>query len=398
MRVGKKPQLHLAYCLNVHPGETWAENIETIRTSVPDVRKRVGRREPFGLGLRLSNEASVTLTNPVELARFSDFLTHHDLYVFTINGFPYGRFHGESVKENVYAPDWRTDERRDYTIRLADILAHLLPSGVSGSISTVPGSYKAWIKSDSDIDAMVRNLVSVVAHLAAIREVSGCEIHIGLEPEPDCFIETSQEAVSFLAEELPQRGAALLAAARDCTEAGARVLLQRHLGICFDACHQLVQFEDPVDSIEMLHSHGIRISKVQVSAALKTRCDESARALLSPFCDPVYLHQVRATADGSVFARGDLADALAAPLPATDEEWRVHCHVPLYFEGSGSLRSTADALSPEFFRACAAAGTRHFEIETYTFEVLPEPLRAAGLTASIANEYLWLLPRLEEGC
>ena len=36
----------------------------------------------------------------------------------------------------------------------------------------------------------------------------------------------------------------------------------------------------------------------------------------------------------------------------------------------------------------------HLEIETYTFDVLPEELRAQDVAASIAREYEWLLPRL----
>jgi hypothetical protein len=88
------------------------------------------------------------------------------------------------VKENVYAPDWRSAARRDYTMQVADILAGWLPEGVDGSISTVPGSFKEWITSADDVTVMARNLGVVAAYLAALQEDTGREIHIGLEPEP----------------------------------------------------------------------------------------------------------------------------------------------------------------------------------------------------------------------
>ncbi len=386
--------LHLTYCLNVHAGETWETCFENIKTKASEVRRQVAPDVPFGLGLRVGHAASRTLAQPEALAYFKAFLDANNLYVFTVNGFPYGPFHGTPVKERVYAPDWRTPERLDYTRQLADILCALLPPGVDGSISTVPGSYKAWITSDADVEAMVANLMVVVDHLAMLHAKTGRELHLGLEPEPDCFIETTAETVAFFTQTLPRWGYPALAHRRGCTRAAAAALVQRHLGVCFDTCHLLVQFEDIAASLAALTAHAVRISKVQVSAALHARCDAATRAALGAFCDPVYLHQVRGQqSDGSVVPRGDLDQALAAPDPG-DATWRVHCHVPLYFEGDASITSTADALTPAFFDNAIAAGATHFEIETYTFDVLPAPLRALGITASIAREFQWVTARL----
>ena len=47
--------------------------------------------------------------------------TRSGLYVFTINGFPYGPFHGQPVKAAVYRPDWREAERGRYTADLAEL-------------------------------------------------------------------------------------------------------------------------------------------------------------------------------------------------------------------------------------------------------------------------------------
>ena len=158
MRIRRDPPLHLTYCLNVHPGETWAENFAAVREKALRVKALVGRPGPFGLGLRLGGIAARTLSAPAAIAEFRAFCDASELYVFTVNGFPYGRFHGTSVKENVYRPDWRQPERLAYTNQLTDILAALLPEGVRGSISTLPGSYKAWIKTRADVRTAAGNI------------------------------------------------------------------------------------------------------------------------------------------------------------------------------------------------------------------------------------------------
>jgi len=184
MLVQADPAIHLTYCLNVHPGDSWRENFRAIREHAVRVRERVAPRQRFGLGLRLSARAAETLRHGDELGRFRDYLAARDLYVFTVNGFPYGAFHGEVVKENVYAPDWRHAERRDYTIALADILAELLPEGLDGSISTVPVSYKPWIASEADLAAAVGMLADVAAHLHGLRERTGRDICLASSPSP----------------------------------------------------------------------------------------------------------------------------------------------------------------------------------------------------------------------
>ena len=63
-----------------------------------------------------------------------------------MNGFPYGPFHGTSVKEDVYQPDWTTGDRLAYTTGLIELMADIGPSGQPISLSTVPGTYKPLAK------------------------------------------------------------------------------------------------------------------------------------------------------------------------------------------------------------------------------------------------------------
>jgi len=392
-----EPPVHLTYCLNVHPGETWAENLAAIAENAVAVRERVlPGAERFGLGLRLSNLAARDLSQPETRAAFKQFLAERNFYVFTVNGFPFGQFHGSRVKEKVYAPDWRAPERAAYTKLLADILADLLPEGMTGSISTVPGSWKPWITSAEDVERMTRHFMEGVMHCAEIFQNTGREIHLGLEPEPGCFLETTEETIRFFNDELFEKGHEYVHARMSCSDQGARDLIRRHLGVCFDTCHVAMQFEEPAESLARLEREGIRISKVQLSAALRALGPAAARAL-EPWCEPVYLHQVKARRSGSdaLLAWNDLPVALPE-LPGDLEEARVHFHVPLFWENFHALSSTAPLLTDEFFTRLASGAVPHLEIETYTWDVLPAALRTGGVAESIAHEYEWTLARFRK--
>jgi sugar phosphate isomerase/epimerase len=372
----------LTYCLNIHPGETWAENFATLRTTVLAVRDLVSPGKRFGLGMRLSAAA----VSEVDVAELSKFLRSENLYVFTINGFPFGRFHGGPVKENVYAPDWRSPRRREYTNRLATILAALIPEGETGSISTVPCSWKPWIQSGADVEAILDHLTDCVAHCAAIE---GRHILLALEPEPGCLLETTPETIRFFNDHLFRRGAALLAGKVRCSEESAQDLIRHHLGVCLDTCHVALQFEDPAESLCRYEGAGIRVPKIQISSALLVHATDLEA--LRPFAEPVYLHQVKArTADGEILSWTDLPQALEE-IPSTDaKEVRVHFHVPLHFTGAGPLKSTGSLLTPEFLTYIARNPLTHLEIETYTWDVLPPALRSTSVEKSIAAEFLWL--------
>jgi sugar phosphate isomerase/epimerase len=396
MKISSKPPVHLTYCLNVHPGETWDAAFRSIRDYTLAVRDRVATDQPFGLGLRLGIEMLDDLERPGVLDAFTSFLAAENLYVFTVNGFPYGTFHGERVKEKVYAPDWRTPERRAYTCRIADVLAELLPAGESGSISTVPGSYKRWIRNDADVEDMVRGLVGAVQHLVELEQRTGREIHLGLEPEPDCYVETTGEAVAFFKEHLLGDGVPVLADGLRCSTGEAERLLRRHLGVCLDTCHVAVQFEDLTAAVRQLKSEGIRLSKVQLSAALETDGAAPGLAQLGRFREPVYLHQTRALAgDGSLSAWPDLDEALAE-LEGVESGpvVRVHFHVPISWAGSETLRSTVGNLSPAFIGQLLQGVTSHLEIETYTFDVLPPEMREPGVVGSVVGEYQCVLKNI----
>ncbi|MBF0432652.1 MAG: metabolite traffic protein EboE [Fibrobacteria bacterium] len=389
-------QSHLTYCLNIHKGENWEENLSAITSYAKEVKQRVSPSGPFGLGLRLSNLAAGQLSESKTLDAFKTVLSQNNMYVFTINGFPYGTFHGTPVKENVYQPDWRTEERRDYTIQLANILAALIPPDTIGTISTVPCSYKTWIKRKNDVQCMVEKLMDCVSHLVGLYEEKGKTINIGLEPEPDCFLETTDEVIDFFEQQLFDYGVNYLAEKLACNTAEAANAITRHLGVCFDTCHIALQFEDITDSLKRLQNHNITISKIQVSAALKTIISDNTVTALKPFCDPVYFHQVKIKDAGGILASYTDLPISLNQISSGDygKKLRAHFHVPLYYSGGVEIKSTSAELTSDFFKQAISCGANHFEIETYTFDVLPENLRVIGVVESVVKEYEWVMDKI----
>ncbi|MEJ6601593.1 MAG: metabolite traffic protein EboE [Opitutaceae bacterium] len=383
-----KHGLHLAYCTNVHRGESWAQTFEMLERHTLVVRQRIAAGQPYAIGLRLGQRAAAELAQPATLAAFRQWLDKHDCYVFTINGFPYGSFHGTRVKEQVYAPDWSTDERLVYTKQLFDLIAAIVPEGVSGSVSTVPGSFKAWTANDADRRANIfTNMTAIGRYVAELSDRTGRDLHLGLEPEPCCYFETTPETIEFF------EGWRATDAAVESEG------LLRRVGVNYDCCHLGVEFESAANSLDLLTAAGIRLSKIHLSSALRVKPDAAGRAAVAAFVEPTYLHQVvvgNATT-GEVRKRYvDLPDALADSDAADpDDEWRVHFHLPLHASPGAPFSDTRDNLldTLDWMKAHPDA-CQHAEMETYTWEVLPSALRI-GIEDQLVREYEWTLESLK---
>jgi len=386
--------LHLAYCTNIHRGETWPEIFDSLKNCTLSVRERVCPNSAYGIGLRLSNRAAQELSNRATLLEFQRWLGQNHCYVFTINGFPFGRFHGGRVKEQVYLPDWTSEERLAYTKLLFDLLAQLLPAGIEGSVSTVPCGFKELVTTPEELKMIRDNLWHCVEHIARVSAQTGRKMHLGLEPEPLCLLETSGEVVHFFD--------------RIRAEHRKDPRLAEHLGVNYDTCHLAVEFEEPQNAITCLQMHGIKISKIHLSSALKVRPTGEAREALLAFSDDVYLHQVVVRrADGSRIIYRDLPDALASEPPleerppndvtAPGTEWRIHFHIPLHSPPTPLFDNTADHILGVLDLAQAnPALCSHLEMETYTWEVLPPELKDRDVVDQLVAEYEWTLARLAE--
>jgi hypothetical protein len=377
----------LTYCSNIHAGERWQDVQAALARALPSIRQHLSADGPFAIGLRLSAQAAEQLQRHDVFARFESFLRDGDYYVPTINGFPYGAFHRERVKEDVYLPDWRDPARLDYTNRLASLLAELLKGGdlSRGSVSTVPGAFKGHLRSPDDGAAIARGVLAHAKHLVELHDRTGVTIALAIEPEPACFIETSAEAIDFFTRYLFD---AALARTHGLTVDQVR----RHVGVCFDACHMAVEFEDHAAALAGLDRAGIQVPKFQISAALRVT-DQSGRDALRQFAEDTYLHQVVMSANGSLIRHVDLPDAFAH---GDDGEWRVHFHVPVFLRKLGAL----DTTQPDLERVLELIKTRTdrpcLEVETYTWDVLPAAYRTAEMSEAIARELAWTRDRLTQ--
>jgi len=377
--------LHLAYCTNVHRGETWAETFAALQRYTIQVRERVCPEQPYGIGLRLSSQAARELSERAVLLEFQRWLGKNHCYVFTINGFPFGQFHGTRVKEQVYVPDWSSPERLAYTKLLFDLLAQILPMDVEGSVSTVPGGFKLLVTTSEEQKVIRDNVWRCVEHVARVSSQTGRRLHLGLEPEPMCLLETTGEVVHFFDR--------LRAEHRNDPR------LKEHLGVNYDTCHLAVEFEEPQTAIGFLQQHGIKLSKIHLSSALMLQPTNEARQALAAIAEEIYLHQVVVRhPDGRRTIYLDIDDALACePKEATSSEWRVHFHVPLHTAPTPLFANTSDHILGVLDLIQANPSLcPHLEMETYTWEVLPPEFKSWDVVDQLVAEYEWTLAQLAD--
>lgn len=399
------PYGHLTYCTNIHPGETWPDHFKQLQQFIPAVKAAVSPLAPFGIGLRLSNKASLELSKEPVLQEFKTWLQEQDCYVFTMNGFPYGGFHHTTVKDQVHAPDWVSADRVAYTIRLFRLLAALLPPGMEGGVSTAPLSYKLWCnrceeEKISVTESATLNLLQVVEQLVRIRRSGGPLLHIDIEPEPDGLLENSREYVDWYFGYLLPAGIPILTDKFGVTEAEAADLLKDHVQLCYDICHFALEYETPAEVLELMRQHGLKTGKLQISAALKAALPAAPaerQAVIDafrPFNEPVYLHQVIARTANGFIHYPDLPQALDDAENPQVQEWRSHFHVPLFADRYGLLAPTREDIRQVLALQQARPFTTHLEVETYTWEVLPGSLKLP-MDQSIARELDWVKQQLE---
>lgn len=397
---------HLSYCTNIHAGESWQAVFKSIETHCIPVKKKVALDQPFGIGLRLSYQAAVELAEGDNLEIFKDWLLQNEMYVFTMNGFPYGNFHNEAVKDKVHLPDWTDAKRLDYTKLLFTILSKLLPSGIEGGISTSPLSYKHWYTSDSSLNqarqTATKQLAEVVLQLVEFHENENIMMHLDLEPEPDGIIENSDEYIAFFEEYLLKEGAELLASNLGCSLLQAKTYMRNHVQLCYDVCHFAIGFEESEEVLQKMEKHGLKIGKLQISAALKCSVSpntavEELQECLRAFDEPTYLHQaVIKTNSGELLKFKDLKDGIQAMQNTDFKELRTHFHVPIFIEDYQLLQSTQNDITTILKSWRKNEFTRHLEVETYTWQVLPEHLQT-DLTQSIERELCWVVDMVKAG-
>ena len=382
-----KNGIHLAYCTNIHRGEGWNETFHGLNEYTLKVKEKVSQSDPFAIGLRLGYKAALELseTGSRNLDEFIKWLDHNNCYIFSINGFPYGQFHGSRVKEQVYSPDWTFDSRVEYTNLLFDILAEILPSGMSGSVSTLPGSFKEFIQDDTQQgNVIIENLARCGKHINDLIEKTGKDLHLGLEPEPLGWFENTPETLSFFKRFRNIHGDEF----------------DNVIGVNYDTCHLAIEYENAKESLLLLKNNNIKISKIHLSSALKLKPNQQTVDSLKEYQDDVYLHQVIARLqNGDLIRFKDLPDAIENFLKGNcnDDEWRVHFHIPLHASPDSLFDDTRDHIKDTLSVLSSDPELcKHLEMETYTWEVLPNSMQSNSVVDQLSLEYDWTLNSLRE--
>lgn len=395
---------HLTYSTLVHPSDTWPELYDSLNKYVPRVKANVCPHQPFGVSLRLSAASARTLAaSASERTKLKRFLEDNHLYLYTVNAFPYGPFKNEVVKERVYEPDWRTEERVRYTMEVAEILADIGSPAANPSIQSPPLGFKPRVTGPEVIEAYAANVRRVAAYLHRIRERTGRTVTLALEPEPFCFLETTEETVDFFARVLrSERSLRVIASEFGVSIERAYDILHEHVGTVFDICHQAVEFEDIRASLQNLADHDVPIFKLQEAAAIQVpSVTANAVASLRPFADSVYLTQTVQKLNGTLTRFLNLEEAFAAfesdGGSAGGREWRTHFHVPVFLNQLGQYFGTTQfAISEALAFHCATPVSRQLEIETYTWDVLPERLKSGDIVDYVSREIEWVKAQLTE--
>ena len=400
----KVNRYHLTYCTNIHPGESWGESFVNLKKYIPKIKAEVSADASFGIGLRLSDEASRSLLEEDHLAVFKSWLKKNDCYIFTMNGFPFGGFHHQRVKDQVHQPDWTTDSRLDYTFRLFEILEKLLPEGVEGGISTSPLSYKYWHSTGADKQEVTGRttiqMAKVAERLHEIHQKEGKILHLDIEPEPDGLLENTEEVINWYNQWLIPRGTEYLKEQTEISDEEAAACLKRHIRLCYDVCHFAVVYEEPEEVFARLKQEGIKVGKIQISAALKAKVPQRIEdrkpieEALAPFVESTYLHQVvERDSSGGLTHYPDLPEALKNLKNTSAEEWRTHFHVPVFLPKYDLLESTQQDIIDVLNYLKKEEVTAHLEVETYTWEVLPDDIQLE-IVDSIVRELKWVQKKI----
>ena len=390
---------HLTYSTLVHQTDDWDQLWKSVNTYLPAVKARMAPHEKFGVCLRTSAPSAATLSaDPAKRATLKQFFADQDLYLYTANAFVYGVFKKQVIKEDVYEPDWQTPERRDYTKQVADLLAELAPEGVNPSIQSAPLGFKPKVTGEDVVQAYTTNVIDVIAHLVQLEKKTGKTVTLGLEPEPRCYLETTDETITYFQDYLfaPQT-TERLATATGLHAADAAVAMKKHMGIVFDIGHQSVGYEDIPASLRKLVAAGVPIVKLQEAASMHIPdVTQTTVDALQTFAQTIYLSQTCQQKDGTMTWFLNLEDAFADwstnPGP---REWRTHFHVPVFLTDlGGGFGTTRFALEQALAVHKETPLSTHLEIETYTWDVLPAHLKTGDIVEYVCREIEWVKGQL----
>ncbi|MCK5443971.1 MAG: metabolite traffic protein EboE, partial [Rhodospirillaceae bacterium] len=265
-------------------------------------------------------------------------------------------------------------------------------------IQSPPLGFKPNAAKPGVVEAYTTNVRRLAAHLAKIEERTGKTVTLGLEPEPYCYLETTEETIDFFQNKL-RAEPSLDALAKDLSisSADARAVMCKHIGTVYDICHQAVEFEDISASLQALVDAEVAVVKLQEAAAVMVpEVTQETVDALKTYADSVYLTQTVEKRDGKLTRFLNLEDAFEAweKDPGGHREWRIHFHVPVFLEDLGPFKTTRFAIEEALAFHKANPLSDQLEIETYTWDVLPEHLKTGDIVDYVTMELEWVQEQL----
>lgn len=379
--------MKLTYCTNIHPADGWKPVFSSLLATVPRIAKAMRRDsastdDPFPLCLWLS-ALSVSDVTDAAVDEFCSWCAQNRVEVVCLNGFPYGAFHANVVKQGAYLPDWRSPERLAYTCALADFLARCLPTR-RGVITTVPVGFGSLADASEGWQQAYGHILKALEYLDGLAQRSSKQIVLAFEPEPGCVLQTVDDVLAFVD--------------------GLRVpaALVPYFGVCYDCCHQAVQFETAGESLARLTNAGVQIAAMHLSAALCA--PGGSLSCLASFNEPKYLHQtVARMRDGRLQRFVDLGDALEAGIDGDAvDQWRVHFHVPIDTDRVQGCETTQPQLREALAWVARTPGALPADIplvvETYSLAQVPGETKQRLLGESVVRELTWARRELTSRC
>ncbi len=355
----------LTWCANLQPAADLEALERFLQGQASAVREALGGRDPLGLGLWLPAEpAGLLARSPGAVEALAEGLARRGLFLATVNAFPMGRFHGPGVKEKVYLPSWAEKDRLVYTVEVLEVAAALGPGEGVLPVSTLPlGFLLPGEEERGLVGEATANLLEAARAAEEAGGKRGADLVLSLEPEPGCLLERTEDFLDWFLQ-------ILLPAAR---RRGLEDVCRRRIGVCLDACHCAVMGEDPLEALRSFSREGIRVGKIQLSSALEVFPGKRGwREALEAFAEPCYLHQTtwwdRRGGRKAFFP--DLPQALAGEGGEEAAFWRVHFHLPIFWEGEGPLAGTGPKVLPDLLAERELLPSV-LEVETYTWKVLP---------------------------
>jgi len=380
----------IAYCSNVHAGADVEQTRENLGKHAVEVKRLFRPHKPMGIGLWLSANSAIGLktyeqtTASSRSSELGQFLAEHELDPFTFNGFPFGNFHQEVVKKDVYLPTWFEADRLQYTKSLVKLIQQFSKADEL-SISTLPIAWGNPTCTPKKLNEAAHNFWEIAKFCHEVENQTGRLVYICIEPEPGCQIQYSRDIVDFFESHLLKQG--------------DEDLIRRHIRVCHDVCHAVVMCESQESVFQAYQKAGIQVGKVQISSAVVVQFDsmsenDRAEAIqqVSAFAEDRYLHQTTITlSDQDVSFFEDLPLALQSIDSPKNAQgtWRIHFHVPIYLREFGLLQASQQEIVDCVSSCRRYSEVTHFEVETYAWNVLPPDLQEETLAVGIAKELTW---------